>query len=153
EGEPLHELEYAAINGFLAPLDPHTILLTPEESAELGVKTRGSFGGIGAEIQARDRRIVVVRVLPGSPAETAGLRDEDVIVEIDDQSTINLTSADAQQLLRGPVDSKVVLSVRRGDRLVKIEITRGLIAIPTINAVMLPDRVAYVQVTTFQEDT
>ncbi|HVH98568.1 MAG TPA: S41 family peptidase, partial [Enhygromyxa sp.] len=153
EGEPLHELEYAAINGFLAPLDPHTILLTPEESAELGVKTRGSFGGIGAEIQARDRRIVVVRVLPGSPAEAAGLRDEDVIVEIDEQSTVNLTSADAQQLLRGPVDSKVVLSVRRGDGLVEIEITRGLIAIPTINAAMLPDRVAYVQVTTFQEDT
>lgn len=153
EGEPLHELEYAAINGFLAPLDPHTILLTPEESAELGVKTRGTFGGIGAEIQARDRRIVIVRVLPGSPAEQAGLHDHDVIVEIDEQSTINLSSADAQQLLRGPVDSKVVLSVRRGDRLLKIEITRGLIAIPTINAVMLPDRVAYVQVTTFQEDT
>src|SRR5690606_22892936 len=86
--EPLHELEYAAINGFLAPLDPHTILLTPEENAELGVKTRGSFGGIGAEIQARDRRIVVVRVLPGSPAEIAGLRDQDVIVEIDEQSTV-----------------------------------------------------------------
>lgn len=153
EGEPLHELEYAAINGFLAPLDPHTILLTPEESAELGVKTRGSFGGIGAEIQARDRRIVVVRVLPGSPAEIAGLRDQDVIVEIDEQSTVNLTSADAQLLLRGPVDSKVVLAVRRGDRLVEVEITRGLIAIPTINAVMLPDRVGYVQVTTFQEDT
>jgi carboxyl-terminal processing protease len=153
EGEPLHELEYAAINGFLAPLDPHTILLTPEESAELGVKTRGSFGGIGAEIQARDRRIVVVRVLPGSPAEIAGLHNEDVIVEIDEQSTVNLSSADAQQLLRGPVESKVVLAVRRGDRLMKIEITRGLIAIPTINAVMLPDRVGYVQVTTFQEDT
>ncbi|MFO7567225.1 MAG: MXAN_5808 family serine peptidase [Enhygromyxa sp.] len=153
EGEPLHELEYAAINGFLGPLDPHTILLTPEESAELGVKTRGTFGGIGAEIQARDRRIVVVRVLPGSPAEAAGLRDLDVIVEIDEQSTVNLSSADAQQLLRGPVDTQVVLTVRRGDRLVEVEITRGLIAIPTIKAVMLPDRVGYVQVTTFQEDT
>jgi carboxyl-terminal processing protease len=153
EGEPLHELEYAAINGFLGPLDPHTILLTPEESAELGVKTRGNFGGIGAEIQARDRRIVVMRVLPNSPAEAAGLRDQDVIVEIDEQSTVNLSSADAQQLLRGPIDTKVVLSVRRGDRLVKVEITRGLIAIPTINAVLLPDRIGYVQVTTFQEDT
>ncbi len=153
EGEPLHELEYAAINGLLASLDPHTILLTPEESAELGVKTRGRFGGIGAEIQARDRRIVIMRVLPGSPAEAAGLLDNDVIVEIDEQSTVNLSSLDAQQLLRGPVDSKVVLEVRRGDRMVSIEITRGLIAIPTINAVMLPDRVGYVQVTTFQEDT
>jgi carboxyl-terminal processing protease len=153
EGEPLHELEYTAINGFLASLDPHTILLTPEESAELGIKTRGRFGGIGAEIVATDRRILVVRVLPGSPAEAAGLRDNDVILAIDDQATVNLATDDARALLRGPVDTKVVLKVRRGDALELVEITRGLIAIPTISAVMLPERVAYVQVTTFQEDT
>jgi len=153
EDEPRHELEYAAINGFLSLLDPHTILLTPEESAELGVKTRGRFGGIGAEIRAWDRRIVVVRVLPGSPAEAAGLRDDDVILEVDDQSTVNLSSSDAQLLLRGPIDTTVVLGVRRAGKRVTVEITRGLIAIPTINAVMLPDRVGYVQVTTFQEDT
>jgi carboxyl-terminal processing protease len=153
EGEPLHELEYTAINGFLASLDPHTILLTPEESAELGIKTRGRFGGIGAEIAAADRRILVVRVLPGSPAEAAGLRDNDVILSIDDQATVNLATDDARALLRGPVDSKVVLKVRRGDALEIVEITRGLISIPTISAVMLPERVGYVQVTTFQEDT
>jgi carboxyl-terminal processing protease len=47
----------------------------------------------------------------------------------------------------------VILKVRRGAGIVSVEITRGLIAIPTINAVMLPDNVGYVQVTTFQEDT
>jgi carboxyl-terminal processing protease len=153
EDEPLHELEYDAINGLLASLDPHTILLTPEESAELGVKTRGSFGGIGAEIAANERRILVVRVLAGSPAEAAGLLDNDVILEVDDQSTVNLSTDDARSLLRGPIDSAVILKVRRGNELKRIEITRGLIAIPTISAVMLPDRIGYVQVTTFQEDT
>ncbi|KIG18287.1 carboxyl-terminal protease [Enhygromyxa salina] len=153
EDEPLHELEYDAINGLLASLDPHTILLTPEESAELGVKTRGSFGGIGAEIAASDRRILVVRVLPGSPAEAAGLLDNDVILEVDDQSTVNLRTDDARSLLRGPIESEVILKVRRGDAIKRIVITRGLIAIPTISAVMLPDGVGYVQVTTFQEDT
>lgn len=153
EDEPLHELEYAAINGFLSPLDPHTILLTPEESAELGVKTRGRFGGIGAEIVARDRRIFVVRVLPDSPAAAAGLLDNDVILEIDDQSTVNLSSADAQALLRGPVDTKVVLQVRRGKALETVTITRGLISIPTVTATMLPDKVGYLKVATFQQDT
>ncbi|GEM_PF-886922 len=153
EDEPLHELEYVAINGFLSPLDPHTILLTPEESAELGVKTRGSFGGIGAEIVARDRRIWVARVLPGSPAEAAGLLAEDVILKVDEQSTVNLSSSDAQGLLRGPIDSQVVLQIRRGDARKSITITRGLISIPTVIAQMLPDRVGYLQITTFQEDT
>lgn len=153
EAEPLHELEYAAINGFLSPLDPHTILLTPEESAELGVKTRGSFGGIGAEIVARDRRILVVRVIPESPAAKAGLQDNDVILAIDDQSTVNMSSADAQGLLRGPIDTQVVLEVRRGDAVVRVEITRGQIAIPTVIAEMLPNDVGYLQVATFQEDT
>jgi carboxyl-terminal processing protease len=153
EDEPLHELEYDAINGLLASLDPHTILLTPEESAELGVKTRGSFGGIGAEIAANERRILVVRVLPGSPAEAGGLLDNDVILEVDEQSTVNLSTDDARSLLRGPIDSAVILKVRRGNEIKRIEITRGLISIPTISAVMLPDRVAYIQVTTFQEDT
>ena len=71
EPEATHKLEYAAINGLLAPLDPHTILLTPEEHSDLGVKTRGQFGGIGAEIREDERRIRVGRVLPKSPAEQA----------------------------------------------------------------------------------
>ncbi|MCA9693637.1 MAG: hypothetical protein KC636_28845, partial [Myxococcales bacterium] len=55
-GNDERELEYAAINGLLAPLDPHTILLDPKEHDDLGVKTRGQFGGIGAEILADARR-------------------------------------------------------------------------------------------------
>ena len=74
EEEPLHELEYAAINGMFAPLDPHTILLTPEEHTDLGVRTRGRFGGIGAQISESNRRILIVKVLPGMPAEKAGVR-------------------------------------------------------------------------------
>lgn len=153
EDEPLHELEYAAINGFLSPLDPHTILLTPEENAELGIKTRGHFGGIGAEIRGQDRRIVVARVLPDSPAKAAGLRDLDVLLEIDEQSTINMSSSDAQALLRGPVDVPVVVKVRRGDAIETISITRGVIRIPAIRPVMLPGNVGYVQIASFQEDT
>lgn len=151
--EPLHELEYTAINGFLAPLDPHTILLTPEENAELGIKTRGHFGGIGAEIRAQDRRIMVARVLPESPAMTAGLRDGDVMLEIDGQSTVNMSSSDAQGLLRGPVDVVVKVKVLRGQETKTIEITRGVIRIPAVRTAMLPEGVGYVQIASFQQDT
>ena len=153
DDEALHRLEYAALNGLLAPLDPHTVLLTPEERSDLGVKTRGEFGGIGAEIRAEDRRIKVGRVLEGSPAEAAGLQAGDLILQIDTQSTVNLPAADAQTLLRGPVGAPVVLKIRRGAETLAITIVRQLIRVDSVIASLLPDQVALLRITTFQENT
>ena len=153
EDEPLHELEYAAINGLFAPLDPHTLLLTPEEHADLGVRTKGEFGGIGAQIRAEARRIVVVRVLPGMPAALAGLENGDVILRIDGVSTVNMTAQEAQQLLRGPVGSEVVVQIRRGQRSFEQPIERNTIRIDSVESSLLPDDIAYVRISTFQENT
>ncbi|MCB9568374.1 MAG: PDZ domain-containing protein [Myxococcales bacterium] len=151
--EALHRLEYAAINGFLAPLDPHTILLTPEERSDLGIRTKGQFGGIGAEIVVEERRIRVMRVLPKSPAEAAGLQGGDLIIQIGKESTVNMSAADAQTLLRGPVDTEVELKVRRGDKLLTITITRQIIHVESVLSARLPGDVAYLRITTFQENT
>lgn len=151
--EPLHELEYAAINGFFAPLDPHTILLTPEEHADLGIRTKGQFGGIGAEIRAERHRILVVRVLPGMPAEVAGLRGGDVILKIDGESTVNMSASEAQQLLRGPVGTPVTLQVQRTPSLLDVTIERGTIHIESVETAQLPNGIGYIGIRNFQEDT
>ncbi|MCA9705580.1 MAG: PDZ domain-containing protein [Myxococcales bacterium] len=153
EDEPLHELEYTAINGLFAPLDPHTILLSPEEHNDLGVRTRGHFGGIGAQIRAEDRRIMVVRVLPGMPAEKAGMKAGDVVLKIDGAATVNMPADEAQGLLRGPVGEVVVVVVRRGKKTMTLEITRETIRIDSVTTAMLPGGVAYLNISTFQEDT
>ncbi len=153
EGEALHELEYAAINGFLAPLDPHTILLTPEETADLGVKTKGKFAGIGAEIRVESRRLLVVRVLPDSPAQAAGLLAGDLVLEIGGQSTVNMNLVGAQKLLRGVAGTRVELMVRRGSNRRSLEIERDVIRIASVRSMMLPGVMGYIQVSTFQEDT
>jgi len=153
EPEATHKLEYVAINGLLAPLDPHTLLLTPEEHTNLGVKTRGQFGGIGAEIREDDRRIRIVKVLPGSPAEKAGLKSDDLLLEINKQSTVNLRDADAQQLLRGPVDTEVVVKVRRGEQTLFVTIIRQIIRVESVTAELLPGQIAYLRLLTFQENT
>jgi len=153
EPEPLHELEYAAINGFFALLDPHTILLTPEEHTDLGVRTKGQFGGVGAEIRADMRRIVIVRVLPGMPAERAGVRGGDIVLKIGDQSTVNMSATDAQQLLRGPVGTKVAVKLRRGAELMEVEIERDVIHIDSVHAELLPQGIGLIRITNFQEDT
>ena len=148
-----HKLEYVAINGMLAPLDPHTLLLTPEEHSDLGVKTRGQFGGIGAEIREDDRRIRIVKVLPGSPAEKVGLQSGDLLLEIGKQSTVNLRDSDAQQLLRGPVDTEVVVKIRRGEKILFVTIKRQIIRVESVTAELLPGQIAYLRLLTFQENT
>jgi carboxyl-terminal processing protease len=153
DAEAAHKAEYAAINGMLAPLDPHTILLTPEEHSDLGVKTRGQFGGIGAEIREDERRIRIVRVLPNSPAALAGLKEGDLLLQIDKQSTINLRSVEAQQLLRGPVDTEVTVKVQRGQETLKLTITRKIIRVDSVTSALLPGRIAYLEISTFQENT
>jgi carboxyl-terminal processing protease len=151
--EATHKLEYAAINGLLAPLDPHTILLTPDEHTDLGIKTKGQFGGIGAEIREDERRIRIIKVIPGSPADKGGLRGGDLLLQIDKQSTVNLRAADAQQLLRGPVDSKVSLKVRRGEQTLTINLVRQIIRVESVTSERLPGQIAYLRIITFQENT
>ncbi|MEE9382792.1 MAG: MXAN_5808 family serine peptidase [Nannocystaceae bacterium] len=147
------ELEYAAINGFLARLDPHTLLLTPDEHTDLGVRTRGHYAGVGAEIVARARRIAIVRVLPDSPAEAAGLLPGDLILEIDGRSTVNLSASDAMHLVRGPTGSQLRMVIRRAKKRLQFLVTRQVIRIDSVRPAQLPHDVAYIGLTHFQEDT
>jgi carboxyl-terminal processing protease len=153
DNDATHKLEHAAINGLLAPLDPHTILLNPDEHTDLGIKTKGQFGGIGAEIREDERRIRIMKVIPGSPADKGGLKSGDLLHQIDKQSTVNLRAADAQQLLRGPIDSQVVLKVRRGEQTLTLTLTRQIIRVESVTAERLPGQIAYLRLLTFQENT
>lgn len=153
EPPALHELEYASINGLFSPLDPHTILLTPEQHADLGVRTKGEFGGVGAQIRPEARRIVIVAVLPGLPADKAGVRAGDVVLTIDGESTVNLSAEEAQQKLRGPVGSKVVLVLERKGEKLRVALERQTIRIESVRGVQLPHSVAYLDIAAFQEQT
>ena len=153
EGETLHELEYAALNGYLSPLDPHTILLTPKEHTELGVKTKGRFGGVGIQIHEGERRIVIDEVLPNSPGEKAGLLAGDIIVKIDERATVNMPIVEARELLRGPEGTVVVVVVQREGKKLTLEVTRGVITIDSVDAARLPGDVAYLRISQFQQDT
>ncbi|MGH1346583.1 MAG: MXAN_5808 family serine peptidase [Nannocystales bacterium] len=151
--EALHALEYAAINGLLAPLDPHTILLTPEEHADLGERTRGSFGGIGAEIRVENRAVLVVRVLPDMPAEKAGLQGGDILLRIGGRSTVSMSVTEAQELLRGPVGTPVEVKVRRKSKSLDVTIERAVIRLASVTATALPGGVSHFRISSFQEDT
>jgi carboxyl-terminal processing protease len=152
EEEEIHEAEYATISGLFSPLDPHTILLTPKEHAELGVRTRGRFGGVGAVIREDGRAIRIEDVLPEMPAAKAGLQKGDLLLAIDGRPTSDMSAQDAQERLRGPQGSVVRVKVSRGRKVLSLKITRAIIHFPAITFRALPDQVGIVELSTFQED-
>jgi carboxyl-terminal processing protease len=155
----LRDVEYAAANGMLRTLDPHTVLLTPDVFEEMQMSTRGEFGGLGIVISIRDGHLTVIRPMPNTPASEAGLERGDRIVKINDESTLNMPLSEAVDRLRGPPGSPVSVWVRhrRGPGKYaparKHEIVRAVIHIESVESRMLSDNVGYIKINNFQGNT
>jgi carboxyl-terminal processing protease len=111
----LAEIEYAAINGMLSTLDPHSALLSPEAYADMKVSTDGKFGGLGIVIGNRDGALTVINPIPNTPASRAGIKAGDKIVQINLDSTINMSLQDAVDMMRGEPGTHVDIYVMRED--------------------------------------
>ncbi len=123
--------------------DPYTVFLSPEKAASFEEDISGEFGGIGVEIGLRNNVITVIAPLKGTPAEQAGLRAGDSIVEINGTSTQGMTIDDAVNTIRGEVGTPVTLTVAREDEneFLTIEIVRDTIEIPTLESELRDDGV------------
>jgi carboxyl-terminal processing protease len=149
------EVEYAAINGMLSTLDPHSALLRPEDYQEMKASTRGKFGGLGIVVSLRDGHLTVVNPMPDTPATRAGVKAGDRIVQIGQDSTVNMVLQDAVDLLRGepetPVDLWIVRSGWKSPR--KFSLMRANIKVRSVDATLLADRVGWVRIKNFQSST
>lgn len=153
--EDTREIEYAAVNGMLQTLDPHSVLLRPEMYREMKLTTKGEFGGLGFVIQMREGVLTVVKVLPKTPAFRAGIKKDDQVLRINDESTVNMDLNEAVGKLRGPVDSRVTIHVmRKGwDKPQVMTVTRALITIESVQSKLLAQGVGYVRLKNFQGNT
>jgi carboxyl-terminal processing protease len=153
--EDTREVEYAAINGMLSTLDPHSILLKPEQYREMRLTTKGEFGGLGFVIQMREGNLTVVRVLPQTPAYRAGIKKDDVIRKIGEESTVNMDLNEAVNKLRGPVGSKVTITVDRKalEKPMVLTLARDMISIESVQSKLLAGNVGYVRLKNFQGNT
>lgn len=109
------KLFYGAISGMVSAAgDPYTFFLPPEVQKSSKEELNGSFEGVGIQIGFnKDKRLVVIAPLAGTPSQRAGIEAGDLILKIDDQNTINLTLPEAVKLIRGPRQSKVTLEIVR----------------------------------------
>ena len=147
------ELIESAISGMLQSLDPHSSYLSPESYKDMQVKTKGAFGGLGIEITMEDGFVKVVSPIDDTPAANAGMKSGDLIIGIDGESIKGLTINEAVSKLRGPVKSKVTITVVREDKdPFEIEIIRDIIKIRSVKHEII-NNIGYVRLTTFSDTT
>ena len=155
----LRDVEYAAVNGMLRTLDPHTNLLTPEVFENMQASTHGQFGGLGIVISIRQGHLTVIRPIDNTPASRAGLERGDRIVKIEEESTLNMPLQEAVSRLRGEPGTEVNIWYRRstgGDRWSaprRVTLVRAIIRIDSVEHRMLADHIGYVKVSGFQGNT
>lgn len=131
----------------------YSLLLTPERVARLKEGAKGRYAGIGVDVDLRDGFITVVTPIAGTPADSAGIKPGDRILNIDGKSTFRLTMEEVQQLLRGTAGSKVRLTIERGTERPKFTLTRRMIVYHAVQrAQLMPGGIAYVELVTFNED-
>ena len=150
------DIEYIAINGILKKLDPHSYLFTPKDFDDFEQSTGGNFGGLGIVVGMNDNgEITVISPMKGTPATKAGIEANDVIVQIDDTSAVNLTLDKAVSKMRGEPGTQITLMVRREGvpELLKFEITRAIIKITSVLAAMPQPGIGYINLSGFMENT
>jgi carboxyl-terminal processing protease len=148
------EIEYAAINGMLSTLDPHSWLLKPDVYKEMKVQTRGEFGGLGFVISMIEDKLTVRKVLKNTPAFRAGVKKGDVITQIDNDSTVSMELQEAVDRMRGKPGTRVSIWVsHKGSEPRRIDVTRALITYETVVAKLLDNGVGYVRLSGFSGTT
>ncbi|MCI0620017.1 S41 family peptidase [Candidatus Wolfebacteria bacterium] len=129
------ERVWGAISGLVDSLgDPYTTFFSPAESAFFEEEITGNFAGVGMEIGEREGVLVIIAPLKNSPAERAGIRSGDAVIQINGMSAAELTVDEAVTHIRGELGTEVTLTLLREGRVTPFDVTiiREIIHIPTI---------------------
>ena len=145
----------SAINGLLQSLDPYSAYMTPEIYNEMQTETSGEFGGLGIEVSMESGLVKVISPIDDTPASRAGIKAGDYIVKINDTQVQGKSLSEAVDLMRGPVNSSIELTIRRkGEKkALTFNITREIIEIQSVKTDLLEDNIGYIRLTSFNENS
>ncbi len=154
----LREVEYAACNGMLKTLDPHSVLFSPEAYKDFSVGTSGKFGGLGIVIAIRDKMLTVMNTMPGTPAANANLQKFDRIMQINGEATSTMGINEAVNRLRGDPKTDVTLHIHRDGKdgwtgTKPFKLTREEIKVASVEHKALDGGIGYVRLKQFAEQT
>ena len=144
-----------AIKGMIESLnDPHSQWMSPKSYQEMEIEKEGEFGGLGIKITMKDRLLVIVSPIEGTPASRAGLQPDDVILRIDGSSTTGITLNEAVSRLRGKPGTQVNITIQREGEKEPFQITlvRDIIQVPNLKKSLLPDEIGYIRIIGFTNE-
>ena len=149
----IEQLMDKALKGMMQNLDAHSNFLASKDYKQLKVQTNGEFGGLGITVGIRDGALTIIAPLEGTPADKAGLKAKDIILKIDDKSTLSMTIDEAVSIMRGKVGDPIDITiVREGEvKPLEINIVRGVITIQSVYTKTIDNNILYVRVTNFDK--
>ena len=148
----LQEIVDKALKGLMQELDAHSSYLDKKASKEMSVQTQGEFGGLGITVGMRDGALTVISPIDDTPAFKAGIKPLDIILKIDNTSSINMTLDEAVTLMRGNPQTDITLTVvRKGEvKPLEIKMKRDIIKIQSVFAKTIENTdLLYLRVSSF----
>ena len=148
------DLVKTSIDDMLSSLDPYTNFISEDRMEDFNLMTTGEYGGIGAIITKRDDKILISEPYEGFPAQKNGLKAGDILLEVSDKSTENMSTEDVSNLLKGPANKPVKIKYQRPgeNKPVTIDVIREKISIPAVPYYgMLDDKTGYIRLTNFTD--
>jgi carboxyl-terminal processing protease len=145
----------SAIYGMLAGLDPHSSYMDPKRLREIEEETHGEFSGLGIEVDMEDHLLKVIAPIDNTPAAKARIMANDIITKLDNEPVRGLTLDQAIEKMRGPVHTKVKLTIMRKGQNKPIDVTivRDLIRVKSVRSHNEGNDIGYIRITQFDEHT
>lgn len=151
----LNEIVDKAIDGLLSNLDAHSAYLDEKKFEDLKIQTDGQFGGIGITISLKDSALTIIAPIEGTPGDRAGLKSGDIILKINEESTLNMSIDEAVNRMRGKPNTKVQLTIVRKNepKPLVFDIVRDNIKVESVYAKGIEEsNYVYLRITSFDKN-
>ena len=166
----LYDIDYAAVYEAMATAmfsalgDKYSYYVKAEKSGDYAEEVSGTYGGLGiyfyktteaGQDPADEKTLyaVISQVFPNAPCSRAGLKAGDMITEIDGESVIPLDANECSKRMKGTPGTSVTLSIKRGESIFKVDLTREKVTTPTVEYAMIDGRTAYLRILEFSKST
>ncbi|MBJ89007.1 MAG: peptidase S41 [Woeseia sp.] len=144
-----------AIRGMVGGLDPHSAYLDSADYRKIRASTRGQYSGVGLEVSEQNNSLIVISPIDGTPAERAGVKAGDKIIEIDGEPIIGETITKSYRKFRGLKGSNITIRVRRDDYddPLTFHLTRENITVKSVRHEVIDESIGYLRLSQFNEAT